>query len=318
MLLFLGRTRKMISNIDWSRFLSEFTYIFFELIFLFFTISFLVSLAQIFISQKRIEGWLNRPNKVISAVLGACIGLVTPFCSCSTIPVFVGLMKSRAPFAGAVSFLLTSPVLNPAIITLMAAFFGLKATVLYTLFTFVFAVSIGLLLDALGFKRYVYDVTVTGGKTSSEAWHSFTGTFREKFWHAVVLAFGDSLGLLKKVFPYLLFGALVGGFIHEALPMDIVEKFAGVGAWWAIPLAALVGIPLYIRTETMIPIASILYGAGVGSGVLIALIIGGAGASIPEVALLNSIFKKQMLIAFLLSVFSVACVTVYLFNYFSF
>ena len=298
----------MISNIDWSRFLSEFTYIFFELIFLFFTISFLVSLAQIFISQKRIEGWLNRPNKVISAVLG----------SCSTIPVFVGLMKSRAPFAGAVSFLLTSPVLNPAIITLMAAFFGLKATVLYTLFTFVFAVSIGLLLDALGFKRYVYDVTVTGGKTSSEAWHSFTGTFREKFWHAVVLAFGDSLGLLKKVFPYLLFGALVGGFIHEALPMDIVEKFAGVGAWWAIPLAALVGIPLYIRTETMIPIASILYGAGVGSGVLIALIIGGAGASIPEVALLNSIFKKQMLIAFLLSVFSVACVTGYLFNYFSF
>lgn len=179
-------------------------------------------------------------------------------------------------------------------------------------------VSIGLLLDALGFKRYVYDVTVTGGKTSSEAWHSFTGTFREKFWHAVVLAFGDSLGLLKKVFPYLLFGALVGGFIHEALPMDIVEKFAGVGAWWAIPLAALVGIPLYIRTETMIPIASILYGAGVGSGVLIALIIGGAGASIPEVALLNSIFKKQMLIAFLLSVFSVACVTGYLFNYFSF
>ena len=88
--------------------------------------------------------------------------------------------------------------------------------------------------------------------------------------------------------------------------MDIVEKFAGVGAWWAIPLAALVGIPLYIRTETMIPIASILYGAGV------------AGASIPEVALLNSIFKKQMLIAFLLSVFSVACVTGYLFNYFSF
>lgn len=147
----------------------------------------------------------------------------------------------------------------------------------------------------------MYDVTVTGGKTSSEAWHSFTGTFREKFWHAVVLAFGDSLGLLKKVFPYLLFGALVGGFIHEALPMDIVEKFAGVGAWWAIPLAALVGIPLYIRTETMIPIASILYGAGVGPGVLIALIIGGAGASIPEVALLNSIFKKQMLIAFLLS-----------------
>lgn len=230
---------------------------------------------------------------MISAVLGACIGLVTPFCSCSTIPVFVGLMKSRAPFAGAVSFLLTSPVLNPAIITLMAAFFGLKATVLYTLFTFVFAVSIGLLLDALGFKRYVYDVTVTGGKTSSEAWHSFTGTFREKFWHAVVLAFGDSLGLLKKVFPYLLFGALVGGFIHEALPMDIVEKFAGVGAWWAIPLAALVGIPLYIRTETMIPIASILYGAGVGSGVLIALIIGGAGASIPEVALLNSILKTN-------------------------
>lgn len=308
----------MISSIDWSKFLLEFSYILFELIFLFFTISFLVSLAQVFMSQERIESWLNRPNKVISTVLGACIGMVTPFCSCSTIPVFVGLMKSRAPFAGAVSFLLTSPVLNPAILTLMAAFFGLKTTVLYTLFTFVFAVSIGLLLDALGFKRYVYDVTVSGGKTSSEAWYSLKGTVCEKLGHAVTLALGDSLGLLKKVFPYLLFGALVGGFIHETLPMNIVQKFAELSTWWAIPLAALMGIPLYIRTETMIPMASILYGAGVGPGVLIALIIGGAGASIPEVALLNSIFKKQMLIAFLLSVFSVACVTGYLFNYFSF
>ena len=121
-----------------------------------------------------------------------------------------------------VSFLLASPVLNPAIITLFLAFFGLKATVTYAAFTFVFAVMLGLLLDKLGF-----------------------------------------------------------------VPENLLANFAGVDNFWAIPLAAVVGIPLYIRTETMIPVAAILTAKGVAPGVVIALILGGAGASLPELSLLN-------------------------------
>ena len=117
-----------------------FLMLFGELFGLFIGISFVVALLQIYISQDRIKRILTTPKKGLNSVLGALLGSVTPFCSCSTIPVLVGLFKSGAPFCGAISFLLTSPILNPAIITLMLAFFGVKATIVYAVFTFLFAV----------------------------------------------------------------------------------------------------------------------------------------------------------------------------------
>lgn len=128
-----------------------FLMLFGELFGLFIGISFVVALLQIYISQDRIKRILTTPKKGFNSVLGALLGAVTPFCSCSTIPVLVGLFKSGAPFCGAISFLLTSPILNPAIITLMLAFFGIKATIIYAVFTFLFAVVMGLILDKAGF-----------------------------------------------------------------------------------------------------------------------------------------------------------------------
>lgn len=110
-------------------------------------------------------------------------------------------------------------------------------------------------------------------------------------------------------------GAGIGAFIYEFIPTDLLANFAGANNLWAVPLAAIVGIPMYIRTETMISIASILISKGVAPGVMIALILGGAGASIPEVSLLNSIFKKKMVIAFVLCIFAVATITGYVFNF---
>ena len=130
-----------------------FLMLFGELFGLFIGISFVVALLQVYISQERIKRILTTPRKGLNSVLGALLGAVTPFCSCSTIPVLVGLFKSGAPFCGAISFLLTSPILNPAIITLMLAFFGVKATVVYSVFTFAFAVVMGLVLDKAGFEK---------------------------------------------------------------------------------------------------------------------------------------------------------------------
>ena len=147
-----------------------FLMLFGELFGLFIGISFVVALLQIYISQDRIKRILTTPKKGLNSVLGALLGAVTPFCSCSTIPVLVGLFKSGAPFCGAISFLLTSPILNPAIITLMLAFFGVKATIIYAVFTFVFAVVMGLILDKAGFAKYVKNVTVTGGHQDGVSW----------------------------------------------------------------------------------------------------------------------------------------------------
>lgn len=292
-----------------------FLMLFGELFGLFIGISFIVALLQIYISQERIKRILSTPRKGVNSILGALLGAVTPFCSCSTIPVLVGLFKSGAPFNGTVSFLLTSPILNPAILTLMLAFFGLKATIVYTVFTFTFAVIMGLILDKAGFEKEVKKVSVKGGHEDSVSWNTLQGTFWQKQWQAIKISLKDAFGLFKGVIVFLIIGAGIGAFIYEFIPTDLLANFAGTNSLWAVPLASIIGIPMYIRTETMIPIASILIAKGVAPGIMIALILGGAGASIPEVSLLNSIFKKKMVIAFVLCIFTVATITGYAFNF---
>ena len=292
-----------------------FLMLFGELFGLFIGISFIVALLQIYVSQERIKSILSTPRKGVNSILGALLGAITPFCSCSTIPVLVGLFKSGAPFNGTVSFLLTSPILNPAIITLMLAFFGVKATVIYTAFTFIFAVIMGLVLDKAGYEKEVKKVTIKGGHEDSISWNTLQGTFWQKQWQAIKISLKDALELFKGVIVFLIIGAGIGAFIYEFIPTDLLAKFAGANSLWAIPLAAIIGIPMYIRTETMIPIASILIAKGVAPGIMIALILGGAGASIPEVSLLNSIFKKKMVGAFVICIFAVATITGYAFNF---
>lgn len=285
-----------------------------ELLLLFIAISFIVSLIQIYLSKEKIQKILTTPHKGLNSILGAILGAVTPFCSCSTVPILVGLLKSGAPFSGSMSFLLTSPILNPAIIILFLTFFGIKATIIYAIFTFIIAVIIGLLLDRFGFEKEVKNISIKSGSDNELAYEDLEGTFIEKNKIAFKHAFIDSLYLLREVVPYLILGAGIGAFIYEFVPEDLLSNFAGRSNILSVPVAAIVGIPMYIRTETMIPIARILIDKGVGYGTMIALIIGGAGASIPELSILSSIFKKKMMIAFILSIFFVAVITGYVFN----
>ena len=295
-------------------FLLEFLKLTFELIGLFFVISFLVGVGQFFINPKSKIFTFSRNNKFLSACCGALLGGVTPFCSCSTIPLFVGFVKSKAPFSTSIAFLLASPIMNPAIITLMGVFFGIKTAILYGLCTFIFAVLCGLVLEKFGFEKEIYDICITGGKEESQMWSELTGTFGMRLKTVIQTSIFNSLLLLRKVFPYLLVGTAIGALIHGFLPVSVVQKVGGIPAWFSVPAAALIGIPLYIRTETIIPMATILQSVGLGPGVLVSLMIGGGGASLPEVSLLSSIFTKKMLAAFLISVFAVACATGFIFN----
>lgn len=294
--------------------LQTFLFLFGELFLLFIAISFLVALLQIYVSQDTIKRLLTRPNKALNSITGALLGAVTPFCSCSTIPVLVGLFKSGAPFSGAISFLLTSPILNPAVIALLLTFFGPVPTVVYTVITFSFAVVMGLLLDKLGFEKYIKKVRIQGGAQNTLVWEKLEGTFWHKQAQAIKYAIKDAFGLFKGVLVYLLIGAAIGAFIYGFIPTELLENFVGANNLWAIPVAALAGIPMYIRVETMIPIAGILMEKGVSSGIVIALILGGTGASIPEISLLGSIFKRPMIVTFVACIFLVATATGFAFT----
>lgn len=309
----------MITTESMINVLQTFLFLFGELFILFIGISFIVALLQIYISKDTIKNALTTKRPILNSFLGAMFGSVTPFCSCSTIPVLTGLIKSGAPFSGIVSFLLTSPILNPAIIALFLTFFGIKATVLYAGFTFCFAVLTGILLEKLGFAKEVKELSVTatgccGDGNVELIYANFEGTFWQKNMRAFKIAGRDAWILFRGVLFFLLLGAGIGAFIYEFIPQDLLVRFAGQSNWLAVPVAAILGIPMYIRTETMIPIASILIDKGVGYGTMVALIIGGAGASIPEISLLSSIFKRKMMVAFIASVLFVAISAGYIFN----
>jgi len=277
-----------------------------ELTVLFIGVTFLVGLIQEYVPEETIKKALGGRHRVLGSILGAGFGSLTPFCSCSTIPLLLGMLNAGVPFAAAMAFLFASPLLNPVIISLFIVLMGWKMAVLYFAVTFVAAIAIGLLLDALGFVGQVKSVAVVRSCCDCQQ----ETDARSRIGRSAAFAFG----LFRQLMPYLLLGAGIGAFIHGFVPTEIISKIAGPDNPLAVPVAAIIGIPVYIRAETMIPIGLVLTEKGMSVGAVLALVIGGAGASIPELTLLAAIFEKKLLAAFVLTILCIAVAAGYLAN----
>lgn len=337
-----------------------------ELVLIFVAVSFIVGILMEYLPPSRIREFLSNRLTWVQYLLGSGLGAVTPFCSCSTVPITAGLLKGGVPFGPTMAFLFSSPVLNPIIIALLLSLFGLKVTVVYVAVTFLGSMALAALLSKLGMEGQVKPLlsfqtasccgedappkaatiklqSVASGCCSSQSTQplitmttiqpaggccapeakpepqqaaqaaccsissetavgSAHAPFKEKMKRASLSA----IDTFKGVVWYLLLGAGIGAFIYGFFPQDLVVKVAGPGNPWSIPVAAAIGVPMYIRAETIIPISAALVGKGMGLGTVLALIIGGAGASIPELILLGSMFKKKLVFAFAVNVFFVA------------
>ncbi|QXB28510.1 permease [Aeromonas sp. FDAARGOS 1405] len=331
-----------------------------ELSVLFLVISAGVSLIRQKIPDEKIQRMLGaRHGK--GYLLSALLGAVTPFCSCSTIPMLRGLLSAKAGFGPTLTFLFISPLLNPIIVGLMWATFGWKVTLLYAVIAASVSVMASMLLDRLGFERHVIDpkeATPSCGSDCGPATRATTqtncsdnqrGTIRaikqlkgtaccpapqpEMAEQATLPCCGDGTAALtrapqlptawvkaridawqqfKTVLPFLLLGVLIGSFIYGFIPAEWIAAHAGADNPLAIPFSAIVGIPLYIRAEAVIPLASVLLSKGMGMGAVMALIIGSAGASLTEVILLKSMFRTPMIAAFLTVILGMAILMGYL------
>ena len=279
-------------------FIKTFVMLFFELFILFIIVSFIVSLIQQVVSEEKIKRFLSKPNQAISYVLGMVFGAMTPFCSCSTIPILAGLLNSKVPFGPAMSFLIASPLMNPLMIFMLWALLGWKVAIVYFIVLAIFSILTGFVFSKMNLAETYKGVNVKGD-----------GFFANKTESRFKQALNDAWAFLYPMLPYLFIGVFIGAFIYGFVPETFITKYASGGGIISVFIASIIGIPMYIRPETMLPIAEALASKGMSLGTVVALIIGGAGASIPEVVLLTKLFKKKFVVSFVIAILVVAIAT---------
>lgn len=283
-----------------------------ELIALFVFISALVEIILMYVPEEKIRKRLSGAG-VFGNIVAAGFGALTPFCACSTIPMTIGFLNAGVPFGSTMSFLIASPLLNPIILGMLGAMVGIKAMVAYFVIAFLCSILFGFLLEKIGAQKYVKNVRLKPASCCAGS-HEVVDKHSLPFPSKLKVAFAGAWDSLRPIMGYLLVGVALGAGIYGYMPQDFVMKIAGPDNPFAIPVAAVLGIPLYIRAETAIPIGLALMGKGMCIGAVISLIIGGAGMAIPEMTMLASIFKKQLVAMIVLVIFLTAVVSGYLFN----
>lgn len=360
--------------------LAEFWHVAWVLVLLIAAISVITGFVREYIPQEKFQKKLRNQNPVLGSIMGAGLGVLTPFCSASMVPVAMGMIEMSAPFSTVLSFLLSAPLANFVVVGIILGVFGWKVALIYFLWTFSCAVIGGLTVGRSKVKNHVKNLAeITEEKKRTKATgcgikqkaapacsaqvttsricntmsepiiatsacsaqastislckpvpapimpapacsvqvgtschnnassdccapEPSSGGHNEK----VRGAFQFALILFKQIIPYVIIGAAISGITVAFVPSSIVEKYVGNGSWYAIPLAAAIGVPLYLRIEMAIPLLSALLVKGMSMGAAMALLIGGTGASLPEIAILSSMLKPKGLVAFVLTVFVIA------------
>lgn len=284
-----------------------FLFIMTELTILFIGISALIALAFMYIPQEKLKTWMSGKG-LWGNIMAVLFGAVTPFCACSTVPMTLGLLQAGVPFGTVMSFVISSPLMDPLIFTLLGAFMGWKAAIGFFILTSVFSVVFGVILEKMDWSDQVKRVRLKEG--CCEAGEKVPTGFKRR----LIVSFWKAWEDYKAVFIYMVIGVGIGAAIYGYLPADLLIKVAGPDNPFAVIIVALIGIPLYIRVESAIPIGIALMEKGASIGAVMALIISGAGIAIPELTMFASIFKKKILIAFVVIVFAMAVLSGLIFN----
>jgi uncharacterized protein len=228
--------------------------------------------------------------------LAALLGMITPFCSCSSIPLFLGFLNAGIPIGVTFTFLIASPLINESSLFLFPAVFGVKTTIIYNIVGIVIAMIGGFAIKRLGGERFV-NPELLKIKTRQDILAENNGEklplkklFR--YW------FSDALDITKKIFPYILLGVGLGALIHGFVPASLIEDNLSGNNLWTVPLATIIGVPLYANSVSVIPIMEALVGKGIPLGTALAFMTATVTLSIPEALILKKVMKWQLLALF--------------------
>ena len=268
---------------------------------------FFISYIQSYFPPERTKRILTGFTGVKGAAIAALLGTVTPFCSCSSIPIFIGFTKAGLPLGMTFAFLISSPMVDVASMLMLMSFFGSEFAVIYVVVGLLLAIGGGLLLNVMKMEKYIrrYDNPIREFYSESEYFNQ-----RQRMGYAC----NDTRIIVKNVFPYVLAGVAIGAFLHNWVPQEWILAVLGKGNIFSVPLAALIGIPIYADIFGAIPIAEALYMSSVPAGTILALMMAITTLSLPSLIMLSKVLERRLLFTFIGIVAAGIILIGYLFN----
>ncbi|WP_142414026.1 permease [Hathewaya massiliensis] len=272
---------------------------------------FLISYIQSYFPPERTKKILGRIKGIKGNILGALLGTITPFCSCSSIPLFIGFTAAGLPVGVTFSFLISSPLVDLGSLVILISFFGFKIAIAYVVVGLILAVLGGTIIDKFGMEKYVQEYV-----KEIELGEDIVIEMNKK--ERIDYAKDQVLSIIRKVFIYVLVGVGIGAAIHNWIPQSVIENVIGSNNPFAVVLATLVGIPMYADIFGTIPIAEALFMKGVGVGTILSFMMAVTALSLPSMIMLSKVVKPKLL-GFFITIVSVGIIIIgYLFNVFSF
>ncbi|WP_352418895.1 permease [Proteiniborus sp.] len=270
-----------------------------------------ISYIQSFFPPERTRKILGRFNGITANILSALLGTVTPFCSCSSIPLFIGFTSAGLPIGTTFSFLISSPLVDLASVILLASIFNWKVAIAYVIVGLILAVIGGTVISKLNLEKYV-ESFVFGNKVLDIEQNELTTSDRVNF------AKDQVLDIIKRVWLYILLGVGIGAAIHNYIPESIISAVLGQDKWYSVLIATFVGIPMYADIFGTLPIAEALIAKGVGLGTALAFMMGVTALSLPSMIMLKKVVKTKLLGIFIGIVTAGIIIIGYTFNAFGY
>lgn len=271
---------------------------------------YIIGLARSYVSPEKVRVWLTGKSRFTGYILAALLGAVTPFCSCSSVPLFIAFLSARIPLSVTMAFLITSPMVDQVVVVLLGEAMGLTFTVTYIVVGSVVGILGGYLIDTLKLERwvepYVWDIKMPAPETPEEA---SSWRWRERF------ARSEVVDIIKRVWVYVFLGVGLGAGLHGYVPREWFIENANADNFFAVPIAALVGIPLYSNAAGIVPVAEVLLDKGMPVGTILTFIMSVVTISPPEFVILRKVLKPQMLIFLILFLLTSFICVGYLFNF---
>jgi Predicted permeases len=285
-----------------------------KILLLLFTVVFLMGIINSYFPVDKVKNYLSR-NKLYGAefLMASLFGVVTPFCSCSSVPLFIGFVRGGIPLGVTFAFLVTSPLVNEVAIGLFVGLFGLKTTLIYVVSGVLLGTISGLILQKMKLEKYLtpwVKEVLANAQREQDLFITEKQTFKQR----LPIIWKEALKILKGVLPYVIIGIAIGGLMHGYIPSGFFEKYMAKDNLFAVPIATLLSVPMYSNASGILPVVQVLVDKGIPLGTAIAFMMGVVGLSLPEAMLLKKVMSMKLIGIFFGVVMLCIMVSGYLFN----